>query len=141
MPYVLPDFNLAVDIYSGPWLTKELRVEGCAANLAIGKRVQQLGNSYINTGTEGFDFGITAILLLPKGTDVRSTSLGDGFQDVIEIPAGSSCWYQVSAWEDMALGFPNEYRVAAVAKIWERLNPVLFAGCVWPVPCPARVSS
>ncbi len=137
MAYILPTFNITVEIFTGPWLARVLRVSGVPANLAVGKRVQQPGNDYVTFATAGFEFGITAFLLLPRGTDVRSQSNGAN-QDIVEVPSGSSCWYQVSAWEDMALGFSNEYRIASVAKIWQGLNPTDLAGCLWPVPTPAR---
>lgn len=137
MAYVVPTFNIAVNIFTGPWLTKVLRLPDCPANLAVGKRVQQLGNDYLQIVGQNLEFGLTATLLLPAGTDVRSQSNGTD-QDIIEVPSGSGCWYQCTAWEDMALGFDNEYRMAALCKIWEAVSPVLLAGCHWPVPTPQR---
>lgn len=138
MAFTVPRFNITVNVFTGPWLTKTLRVADLAANFAIGRREQQAGNDFINASSFQPESGLTAFLLLPSGSDVRSQSNGGGVQDVIEIPSGSNCWYQCTAWEDMAMGFPNQYRMAAVAKIWEELNPIYYAGCVWPVPTPAR---
>lgn len=138
MAFKLPTFNITVNVYTGPWLSKVLRVADLPANFAIGKRVQQIGNDYVAFFGSQLEFGITAILLVPKGSDVRSQSNGGGVQDIVEIPSGSSCWYQITAWEDMAGGFSNEYRVAAVGKIWEELAPTALAGCNWPSPTPAR---
>jgi hypothetical protein len=135
MAFTVPTFNLVCNVYTGPWLTKVLRLADLECNLAVGRRVQQLGNDYLTFGTEGLEFGLTAFLLVPSGSDIRSQSNG-GVQDVIEVPSGSNRWYQCSAWEDMAKGFPNEYRMVAICKIWEAIAPALLAGCVWPVPTP-----
>ncbi len=131
MAFTLPDFNLTCDIYTGPWLTKVLRVSS-SCNLAIGRRV-----SYFST-----DWGAGApathglpTLLFPPGTDVRDGSC-NGVQDVVEVPSGSGRWYQVLGVDDSGKGFSNEHRWAHVSKIYSQMNPIAFPGLQWPTPIP-----
>jgi hypothetical protein len=135
MAFTVPTFNLTCNVFTGPWLTKSLRIADLGCNLAIGRRAQQLGNDYFIFSVGGAEFGLTAFLLVPAGSDVRSQSNGL-VEDIVEVPAGSGRWYQCPAWEDMAKGFANEYRMVALAKIWQALEPTLLAGCIWPVPTP-----
>ncbi len=64
------------------------------------------------------------MLLLPAGSDIRdySTSSGDDFA---ECPSGSGRLYRVKYVDDVARGFPNEYRIAFVIKYvpWPTPNP------------------
>jgi hypothetical protein len=76
-------------------------------------------------------WAFSAELLLPAGTDVRDDfTLDPGLAvtnqpDFVEVPAGSGRWYTVVQVEDVAKGFPNEYRVA-----------MIFKNKNWPVPTP-----
>jgi len=132
MAFTLPDFNLAVDIYTGPWLTKVLRVS-TVGNLAFGKRVQQLFGSY--DPQPNVQSSTPALLLLPAGTDVRGVVLTNQ-EDVIEVPSGSGRWYSVNAVEDIGKGFSNEHRCASVTQISEYVDGVKYSGLFWPVPMP-----
>jgi len=66
-------------------------------------------------------------LLLPAGTDVRDWACWDGVAidrpDLVEVPKDSGRFYTVTNVDDVAQGFPNEYRVAMLVK-----NPR------WPIP-------
>jgi hypothetical protein len=68
-------------------------------------------------------------LLLPAGTDIRDWACWDGLAmdqpDVVEAPRGTGRYYTVIQVDDVAKGFPNEYRVAFIAK-----------GAYWPIPIP-----
>jgi len=134
MPFVVPDFNLDCDFYTGPWLTKifRFRVKG---NLAWGRRVQnpQLTGSFIPGG----NVSVTMTLLLPAGTDVRDASQsGSPELEIVEVPATSGRWYGVATVDDVGKGFANEHRAAVLTKIFQQLDPVQFAGLLWPTPMP-----
>lgn len=130
MAFVLPQFNLSVDLYTGPWLGKVFRVS-VMGNFAFSRRVQQQGQSFPDSSaTKGSS---QSILLLPPLTDIRGGVLS-GPNDVIELPSGSGRWYQVFLVEDIGKGFPNEHRAAVVFQISSQANAIDYAGCVWPVP-------
>jgi len=132
MSFVVPSFPLAVDIYTGPWLTRVLRVS-TMGNLAPGRRVFVL--------PDGEDPGVfiatmQVTLLLPAGTDVRDISTGTLHSDVIECPSGSGRWYGVQIVDDFGKGFANEHRWVMMSKIFDRLNHTEYPGLNWPVPIP-----
>lgn len=129
MAFSLPAFNLTVDIYSGPWLTRVLRVSSLG-NLAFGRRTN------IQFGSEELAYPVRAtevLLLLPPLTDIRS-SLTSGQADMVECPSGSGRWYQVLAVEDIGKGFPNEHRAASLFQASFYVDNTAFAGLFWPVP-------
>ncbi len=132
MAFTLPDFNLTCNVYTGPWLSKVLRVSP-DCNLALARRVQ-LG--YLPSGVV-FGFAMaTMSLLLPAATDVRDMSTGVPDYDIVECPAGSGRWYGVLGVDDIGKGFANEHRIAYLQKLYQALDPVGLAGCVWPIPIP-----
>jgi len=131
MAYILPDFNLTCDIYTGPWLTKVFRLSS-DCNLAIGRRVMFIPFDWANQAPT---YAPLSQLLLPPLTDVQDASV-TGEPDIIECPAGSGRWYRVAGVDDMGKGFPNEHRFAMISKIYEQLNNVAFAGLQWPNPIP-----
>lgn len=56
-------------------------------------------------------------LLVPKGTDIRPLNgFTMGLHDQVECPAGTGRFYDVVAVEDIAKGFPNEYRIALLGQ-------------------------
>lgn len=63
-------------------------------------------------------------LLAPPAADLRD-SFNSGGPDLVELPAGSGRWYTVVAVDDVAKGFPNEYRIAFIMK-----------NAPWPTPIP-----
>jgi len=131
LSFSIPEFPLNCGVYTGPWLAKAYRTD-MVCNLAWGKRV-----STIATGFAGAtDLAQTCMtLLLPAGSDVRDVCC-NGVNDIIEVPAGSGRWYQVSVVDDIGKGFPNEHRGAVIVKIAEPLDPTGFAGLFWPTPVP-----
>lgn len=131
MSFSVPDFNLTCDIYTGPWVTKSLRLSS-DCNLAQGRRVMPV---WIFENTAPAAYTSTPQLLVPAGTDIRDASGGTD-PDIVEVPAGSGRWYSVVSVDDMGKGFSNEHRFALLHKIWEGLNPVLFPGANWPLPIP-----
>lgn len=104
MPFQIPAFNLAVNI----WRTPAMPPVGPPAlvtvgNLTPGRRVTADWNV----------FGMTMQLLLPALTDIRAAPNSIP-SDVVEVPAGTGRFYLVIAVDDMGKGFPNEYRMALI---------------------------
>ena len=132
MSFTLPEFPLSVDIYTGPWLSKSLRVS-TVGNFAFSRRVQQQGQATPMTSATGGSS--QSILLLPRLTDIRSKIVAPAY-DLVEIPSGSGRWYQVFVVDDIGKGFSNEHRAAVVFQISAFSNGVDYAGLVWPVPMP-----
>jgi hypothetical protein len=131
MSFTIPDFNLLCDVFTGPWLTRSLRLNDVPCNLAAGRRVQQLANDFWGAAVGAS----VPTLLLPALTDIRDDANAGG-ADIIECPAGSGRIYQVTLVDDSGKGYPNEYRRVAMAKIWQGLDPVKYAGLFWPTPIP-----
>jgi len=132
MAFTLPEFNLTVDIYTGPWLTKALRLSS-DANMAFGRRSQGQIPSLGDPGAA--PASIYEVLLLPPLTDVRPYFL-TGQADVVEVPSGSGRWYGVEWVDDIGKGFSNEHRAAGILQISHFLDPAKYAGLSWPVPMP-----
>jgi hypothetical protein len=133
--YDIPDFALPVNIYSGPWLTKVLRLS-LDGNLSIGRRIYQSGfGADPGFGVHQLEACPGPILLLPAGTDIRTPAQADTY-DIVEAPAGSGRWYKVRGVDDVGKGYANEFRFAILAKIYQTWDPVEYAGCFWPIPMP-----
>lgn len=133
MAYTLPVFPILCKIYPGPYdFHLPLRVLS-PCNLAQGLRVFQ--SSFPQEQPPGLTSSLSQ-LLLPPGTDVRDCFSVGGEPDVIECPAGSGRWYQVSQVDDFGKGFPNEHRFALMYKIGEILDATTYAGLFWPTPLP-----
>lgn len=133
MAFTVPTFNIVCEVWSGPWLTKSFRFES-DCNLAFGRRVQQqaLDDAVAEVAVGSVQMG----LLLPKGTNIRDNNQGYP-NDIFEVPAASGRWYQLIAYDDVGGGFENEYRLAVIVKISQYVDPVLYAGLQWPLPCPS----
>jgi hypothetical protein len=65
----------------------------------------------------------TTLLLVPALTDIRGPQIGSN-ADIVEAPTGSGRFYRPLVVEDVAKGFPNEYRAATLAQ------------AQWPFPTP-----
>ncbi len=61
--------------------------------------------------------GVLMLLLVAKGTDIRDGTYGVGNEDTVEVPAGTGRYYRVQNVDDVAKGFVNEYRAAAILRI------------------------
>jgi len=123
MPFVLPTFNITCNIYTWPFALGNVP--------RIADQPCQLRAPAANNG--GFGSGLLAVtqiiqLLLPPGTDIRdSWSAPINASDIVEVPAGSGCHYQVMWVNDIGKGFSNEHRYATLAKT---------TAVPWPVPIP-----
>lgn len=135
MAFSVPAFPLLCDIYTGPWLSKSLRVDDVPCNLAWSKRVNTgltAGSGPSSAAAQSF-----MTLLLPAATDIRDNAgLVGATGDIVEVPKGSGRWYGVIYVDDLGKGFANEHRGATILKIYEKVNPTEFAGLAWPVPIP-----
>jgi len=133
MSFVIPQFPLVCAIHTGgvPYPFGLLRSTS-PCNLAWGKRVAFFAADW-GPGVPQVE-GSTQ-LLLPAHTDIRDSSC-TGDNDYVEVPSGSGRWYAVLAVDDVGKGFPNEHRVAVIAKAYQQMNPTLFAGLQWPTPIP-----
>lgn len=132
MAFSVPQFPLTAEVFDGPFLTRVSRLT-TPANLQIGRKaltfpVEELAWDRQWTGP--------VYLLVPAGTDLRDLSQGIPHTDIIEVPQGSGRWYTSTFVDDVAKGFPNEYRFAVLYKISENLNATEFAGMNWPIPMP-----
>jgi hypothetical protein len=75
-------------------------------------------------------------ILLPKGTNVQDfDSANLNLCDIIECPAGSRRWYFIEWVDDVAKGFPTEYRAANGVHPVQHLG-AMAAAWLWPVPYP-----
>lgn len=134
MAFTIPTFNLMCNIHSGDvWPPPPTRVVS-PCNLAMGtRRIQQFSNEADTPLTVA---GSIPLLLLPALTDVRDQSQGL-VSDFVECPAASGRWYQVTCVDDSGKGFPNEFRIATMCKIFlGALGPGTFPGLLWPTPMP-----
>jgi len=132
MAFTTPTFNLLCDIWEGPFLMKTLRLADVPCNLALGRRVQQLFVDPVQPLTAP----ACPNLLLPPLTDVRDQDCNTTVSDFVEVPKGTGRWYIVLLVDDVGKGFPNEYRLAAIAKISAHIDGAAYAGLFWPTPIP-----
>jgi hypothetical protein len=120
MPYVIPQFPMMCQVYTGGVvLPVNLRLT-VPCNLAYGKRVW---TQYWDWGTSGENAVFTCVLF-PALSDVRDYSSSSG-RDALVLPAGSGRAYIVDFVDDLGKGFPNEHRFC----LCEKLIP-------WPTPIP-----
>jgi hypothetical protein len=130
MAFVVPEFPLAVDIYTGPFSTRVLRVS-TVCNLALGRR-GTIGA--LQDVSPGAPFTGPMYVLFPRGTDVRDLAGTNTDEDLLDIPAGSGRWYFVQLVDDVGKGFANEHRYAAVSKASGAFDPAAFGAMRWPTP-------
>lgn len=131
MAFTLPTFNLLCNIYTGPWVTKVLRIANQPCNLALGRRISALP---VEIGPDT-SAGLTPTLLLPALVDIRDLGCASGY-DLVEVPQGTGRWYFVMVVDDIGKGFANEHRYAQLQKAVDRNSTVDFPGAVWPTPIP-----
>lgn len=90
---------------------------------------------FIGAQESGDQGGLTPSLLVPALTDIRDNSCGTR-ADVVEVPADTRRWYNVSSVDDVGKGFPNEFRVATLAKGGWFGDWVTYGFTPWPAPIP-----
>jgi hypothetical protein len=131
MAFSVPTFNLVCNVFTGPFLAKVLRIANLPCNLAVGRRTNAYQPAF-QTDTGGAS---SPMLLVPARSDLRDNGCVGGY-DVVEVPAGTGRFYALVQVDDMARGFPNEYRIATMGKCVLNNDPVDFAGTFWPTPIP-----
>lgn len=119
MSFTVPQFNLLCDIWHAPFAPPGAPSASSICNLAFGRRTSP---------TIGVSANGEMQLLLPPGTDVRTTPQGVASPDIIEVPAGSGRIYNVLQVDDIGKGFPNEHRIAILL--------ATGAHGLWPIPMP-----
>jgi len=109
MAYLLPQFNIEVGI------EHLLPGGGRSARMYVMGQLKGMPRPTAASAPTGpFNAMMVHILKLPKWTDVRA-SLQASTADWVYLPGwvGAPCW--VCNVYDVAVGFPNEYRCAALA--------------------------
>lgn len=127
MAFNPPTFNLTCNVWHGTSLHPGVLpadITGLACALQHAKK-----NAYDMSlaELEGLPlWTMLTYLLVPAGSDIRDQSTATG-SDVIECPAGSGRFYMTTNVDDVAKGYPNEYRIAPLLK-WTVI--------MWPTPIP-----
>lgn len=120
MAFVLPTFNLAVNIWRHGNPTTNPADVTAMGNLALGRRAGlDVPIQFYGSTPRGLMW-----LLLPKSTDVRDGKAATG-EDTVEVPATSKRYYTVKWVDDIGAGFQNEHRFA-----------MIDANSGWPQPFP-----
>jgi len=134
--FSIPDFNLSAELFTMVvpmnFLTKVSRGLIDCQLRAYGPELRAGFSGQINEFT--VCYGGLAVLC-PAGTDIRDSKC-NGACDLIELPAGSGRFYLVLFVDDVAKGFPNEYRIGYLICC----GPDDFAQILnmpyWPTPIP-----
>jgi hypothetical protein len=112
MGFKVPQMPLRVNVWTAfgpPFTPLPVPRLTCRGQLRVVK--QALGTEAGSNNPAGI------LLLVPAGTDLRPLrGFALGSRDQCEVPAGSGRFYDIDAIEDVAKGFPNEYRVALLAQ-------------------------
>ena len=109
-PPRLPTFNLTCNIWFGNTIAPPVGPPNLAAvvcQLSPGELVfSQLVLA-------------TQFLKVPALTNIHYVRTLFPFigQDLVEVPAGTGNWYQVSYVADVGRGFPNAYRLAVISRV------------------------
>jgi len=131
MAFVLPTFNLVCNIFTGLQDNIEFRLES-PCNLAMGRRNDWPFGAQAQSGGSQ---GMVPHLLLPALTDIRDGSCGPK-ADLVEVPKDSGRFYNVIGVDDLGKGFPNEHRMATLAKVWGFNGNGFGLHGFWPTPIP-----
>jgi len=105
--FQLPNFNITVNIWTGPNAPPfgAPRVAAAPANLAWGKRVSSMSTG--GTSTAGILVS-TMTLLLEATCDVRGFLSSTG-SDCVEVPSGSGRYYRVWFADFIGIGSTNQH--------------------------------
>lgn len=109
MAFTIPTFNLTASIWriAGNGKAYATPDVSTLCNLSPGRR-SMLGQISVLSAV---DEGVVMELLCPALTDIRADWNAID-RDLVEVPAGSHRFYLVIWVDDVAKGFPNEYRLA-----------------------------
>lgn len=120
MPYVVPQFPITCNVWTGPGHVGAARLLAVPCNLAPGRRLLMQWWDWASSGSPA----INITLLVPALTDLRGWN-DPAAPDDVEVPAGSGRFYTINLVDDYGKGFPNEHRFA-----------ILEQGTPWPQPIP-----
>ena len=129
MGFRVPTFNLVCNVWSRADVPAGPVDIGTLPAPRIADLACQLRNwGKLSTGQDELNYWIFGSeLLVEAGTDLRDNFSWDGVAinkpDFVEVPAGSGRGYTIVQVDDVAKGFPNEYRVA-----------IIFKNAKWPIP-------
>jgi hypothetical protein len=127
MGFRLPTFNIMANLWKNP-----NDPSFGPPDVAVGCQLRAPGKQSVSLTTDPLaptSLLVEWELLLPAGTDIADAfSSAFGVGDVVEVPAGSTRYYWVEIVDDVARGFPNEYRIAYIRKTFD------FG--LWPRPIP-----
>jgi hypothetical protein len=129
MAFRIPTFNLTCNIWTD-WTNQPIYPIVAAPRLSLVPcQLREMRTAFLATTGQG----MYMLLVLPKGTDLRGGNRFTGVfvsGDAVEVPSGSGRFYECDAVDDVAKGFPNEYRTGAI-------NPLAYhrAGA-WPIVLP-----
>lgn len=126
MPFAPPQTPLVCNIFQGQGGRIAPPAGPSQTNVPCQLRMVKTG--YM-AGLAGASSAPIMALLLKAGTDIRPPHAGSPAGDAVEVPAGSGRFYTVTAVDDVAKGFANEYRMATITYSPNR------AGW-WPFPTP-----
>lgn len=141
MAFVVPTFNLLYRLYR--LSTYNPATEQWDWNGDYTEYDDQEGALYVSKKTGLYLGNVPAdlnglgaqVLLVPAGTDIQDTYCGQGTIDIVEVPQDTGRFYLVTAVDDTAKGYINEYRVATLIKAG-RHTPWLKNMADWPSPIP-----
>jgi len=127
MAFHVPDFNLTANIWHAVPTPPALPVGAPnIAALPCNLRIMKTADTITSQGSQP-----TAFLSVPAGSDLR-VSVGwrsilspPGNAPIAEVPAGSGRIYQIWSVDDVAKGYPNEYRFAVLVQIDATSGPPL----------------
>jgi hypothetical protein len=118
----VPQFPLIANIWRFGNAPPNLPDVITPAQLHVGVQMRQIQG--LATFSEGM---ITRFIYAPKGTDIRP--FWRNSNDFVELPAGSGRFYSVMDVDDVAKGFPNEFRIGL-------LIVTQTFSAQWPFPIP-----
>lgn len=127
MSFKLPTFNLLCNIWTGYGTGGPFPIVIAPTFAGVPCQLRLIPNSFdFNSGT------VHMYLALPALTDIRPPNGQTGVPhlgDCVEVPGGTGRYYAVTAVDDRAKGFLNEYRVAMLAYDPNKVGK-------WPIPTP-----
>jgi hypothetical protein len=140
MAFRIPTFNLTCNVWRTGNVVANPPDTNFPCNLSPGRRV--LSAALGNTSTGASSPSLLMEILLPARSDVRPAYIvfaSPTQGDVVEVPAGTGRYYCVQCVDDVARGFPNEYRIAILQPMdWigrsMYTNPNACPD--WPLPIP-----
>jgi hypothetical protein len=138
MPFSIPAFNLTAKLWRNPAVVTDAPTRTFSCNLAIGRRFIPEGSAtlFFASATTGVQQ-----LLCPKATDITGifNDIDNPYQDCVEVPADSGCFYTVITVVDVGKGWDNEYRLANICQCNIAVNDLTgnpWMAPLWPIPAP-----